>query len=187
MSLEITCYNDTNALCLSSEICRYCVDKKAVLPSLEAFEMGIEIPALYFMFYEYFFKSSVGDTRWKKACTKDNEAFSPLGTVHAEAFAMLQLKNNYFAWLLEAKEEWGAQLITDYDEEALEEGKLSAPEVYLKKLEIDTQGDEEILVVREGCDKFADLQKRRKGKLLFPGDHDVLLYCLLPCTNMMFV
>jgi hypothetical protein len=71
---------------------------------LEAFEMGIEMPSVYFLFYEYIFKSSVGDVRWKRSCIEKNNKSAPLGSPLAEAFAMIPLKNIYFAWLLEAKE-----------------------------------------------------------------------------------
>jgi hypothetical protein len=160
----ITCYNDTNTQCLSPEICRYCVDQKTVLPCLEAFEMGIELPVVYFMFYEYFFKSSVGDSRWKKSCTEGNEASSPLGTVHAEAFAMLLLKNNYFAWLLEAKETYGEKLVTDYDNDK-EEGKISAAEAFLGNVQFNVNGGiEEDIVIPEGCANYAFLNEISQGK-----------------------
>ena len=64
----------------------------------------MEIPNIYFLFHEYFFKSSVGDVCWKKACVEEVGQSAPLESAQAEAFTMLQLKNNYFAWLLEAKE-----------------------------------------------------------------------------------
>ena len=48
-----------------------CHDNEAILPSLEAFEMELEIPTTYFIFYEYFFLSSIGDARWRKACSNE--------------------------------------------------------------------------------------------------------------------
>jgi hypothetical protein len=76
------------------EICNLCVENEAVLPSLMAFEKGVDLPTVYIIFYDYFFKSSVGDIRWKKACEDVKEHSDPLGSPQAEAFAMLQLKNN---------------------------------------------------------------------------------------------
>jgi hypothetical protein len=70
------------------------MNNSAVLPSLEAFEMGIEIPTVYILFYEFFFRSSCGDVRWKRNAIQDKDLMSPLGTPVSEAFAMIQLKNN---------------------------------------------------------------------------------------------
>jgi hypothetical protein len=130
------------------------------LPCLEAFEMGIENPSIYFLFYEYFFKSSVGDARWRRACVEDQDQSAPLGSVQAEAFAMLQLKNNYFAWLLEAKENL-SMLITDYDPDSKRAGMKSAAEVYLKKilLNLAEEEDDEDLLVAEGDAKYRSLKK----------------------------
>ena len=99
--------------------------------------MGLEIPGVYFVFYDFFFKSSSGNTRWKEACTMDAEAstMNRLGSRIGEAFAMLVLKNNYFAWLLEAKMKLG-QLVTDYNTEAKRQGMKNIVESYLK-LEFD--------------------------------------------------
>jgi hypothetical protein len=155
----------TNMICLLLEICMYCCDDKLILPSLEAFEMGIDIPSVYFMFYDFFFKSSVGDSRWKRSCSEEVDAYAPLGTVHAEAFAMLQLKNNYFAWLLEAKEKFGDQLVTDYDLAHLQEGKMSAAQKYLGQMELNVQGSmDEELVLFSG-EKYEELQMTTDGKL----------------------
>jgi hypothetical protein len=122
--------------------------------------MGIRLPNVYFLFYDYFFKSSVGDARWKKSCMDDTDMTSPIGSVQAEAFAMLQLKNNYFAWLLEAKQKMPVILVTDYDTEGRRSGLKTASEVYLKNLQIDigTTDNERVLVV-EGDEKYDDLKK----------------------------
>jgi hypothetical protein len=97
--------------------------------------MGLEIPGVYFVFYDFFFKSSSGDMRWKEACMEAGAKTNRLGSRLGEAFAMLVLKNNYFAWLLEAKMKLG-QLVTDYDTEARRQGKKNVVESYLK-LEFD--------------------------------------------------
>ncbi len=82
------------------DLCNLCKKKKAILPSLEAFEARVDIPGIYFIFYDYFFKSSAGDARWKKACLEGTENMRQrLASEQSEAFAMLVLKNNYFAWL----------------------------------------------------------------------------------------
>ena len=143
-----------------------CASNEVIFPSLEAFELGLEIPTIYFMFYEYFYKSSVGDSRWRRACEEEKVLSSPLGSIQSEAFAMLQLKNNYFAWLLEAKERMQEHLITDYDPDSKRIGKKGAAEVYMKKLELNLDGEEgeEILIAEDNM-KYNDLKKNTEEKL----------------------
>jgi hypothetical protein len=86
-----------------------------VFPSLESFEEGINMPLVYMIFYEYFFKSSVGDSAWKKACLEAKDPTEPLAAPQEEAFAMILLRNNYFAWLWEAKMEFRDLLVTEYE------------------------------------------------------------------------
>ena len=122
--------------------------------------MGLEIPVVYFLFYEYFVKSSVGDQRWRKACVEATHISAPLGSPQAEAFAMLLLKNNYFAWLLEAKEKLQDLLITDYDPEGRRAGMTSVAEVYLRKLQLNIRGQEgEDVLIPEGHEMYDDLKK----------------------------
>ena len=144
-----------------------CHDNEAILPSLEAFEMGLEIPTTYFIFYEYFFRSSVGDARWRKACDDEQQdQTSRLGSIQAESFAFLQLKNNYFAWLLEAKERFNDRLITDYDAESKTKGRKSAAEVYMKNLEINLYRSEvNGLLIKEGHEIYNDLKKTSNNLL----------------------
>jgi hypothetical protein len=61
----------------------------------------VEIPSVYMVFHEFFFKSSVGDTQWKKACLDATDSTASFAPHQGEAFAMILLKNNYFAWLWE--------------------------------------------------------------------------------------
>jgi hypothetical protein len=108
-----------------------------VFPSLEAFERGVELPVVYVVFYDFFYHSSVGDAAWKRNCSGETNV---VGTVHKEAFAMVVLKNNYFAWLLEAKESLGDKLATDYDEEDISEEHRGIDDGYVKK-ELNLEGD----------------------------------------------
>jgi hypothetical protein len=141
-------------------MCNLCAQNEAVLPCLEAFEMGLEIPSIYFLFYEYFFKPSVGDVRWKRACMEANDKTDLLGLAQAEAFAMIVLKNNYFAWLLDAKEKLKTLLVTDYDPETKRAGMRTASEVYLKRLQLNVNGgDDEDLIVAEGHVGYDELKK----------------------------
>jgi hypothetical protein len=97
-----------------SDLCNFCVKNSAILPSLEAFEKGIEIPGLYYIFYDFFYKASAGDSRWKEACHDATKETDRLGSRASKAFMLLVLKNNSFAWLLEAKEKL-QHLVCDYD------------------------------------------------------------------------
>lgn len=116
-----------------------------MFPSLEAFEEGVKLPAIYVIFYDYFVKSSVGDNAWKVACLDAEDQTDPIVPPQGEAFAMLLLKNNYFAWLWEAKTKLGNLLITDY--ETTEDGGESAGEmadVVLKcQIDMDAKEDEQ--------------------------------------------
>ena len=82
---------------------------------MEAFEEGVKLPSVYVIFYDYFVKSSVGDAAWKEACLEAKDLTDPIVCPQAEAFALILLKNNYFAWLWEAKTALGDTLVTDYD------------------------------------------------------------------------
>jgi hypothetical protein len=111
-----------------------CVTHNLIFPALEAFEERLDDPTTYFIFYHYFLRAAIGETEWKVLCgmkvkrkkrkstgtppaTVDTiEADQPLATPLNEAFAMVMLINNYYVWLLEAKEEFGDALITDYDD-----------------------------------------------------------------------
>jgi hypothetical protein len=86
-----------------------------VFPSLEAFEEGVQLPCIYMVFHDYFLKSSVGDAAWKEACLDAADPTERIAPPQAQAFAMLLLRNNYFAWLWEAKLEYKSGLKTDYD------------------------------------------------------------------------
>jgi hypothetical protein len=57
----------------------------------------------------------VGDTAWKKSILDAKDPTEPLAPAQGEAFAMLLLKNNYFAWLWEAKNQYKDLLVTVYD------------------------------------------------------------------------
>jgi hypothetical protein len=139
------------------ELCEFCNSNGAVLPSLEAFEMRLEIPMVYIIFYDYFFKASVGDSRWKRECL--DEGCDSLGSIQAESFAMLQLKNNYFAWLLEAKKAVPT-LLTDYCPEPRRRGKRSGAQAWLGSVEVNINGAPgEPFLVHEGHEKYNDLVK----------------------------
>lgn len=126
----------------------------------------MEIPTVYVLFYDFFYRCSVGDVKWKKACLEENDHTAPLSQPQAEAFAMMQLKNNYFAWLVDAKEKM-VGLVTDYDTENKRSGMKSVAEVYLKKLEVNVEEKEEddLLLVPETHGKYIYLKKKTDDML----------------------
>ena len=82
----------SKALCLQSH------KTKSVFPSLDSFQKRMELPKVYYLFYDYFFKGVMGDDHWENVLGKSGESASVrLGSSVAEAFAHLILENNYFA------------------------------------------------------------------------------------------
>ena len=105
--------------------------------------MRLEIPCVYMLFNEYFLKSSVGDSRWKASCLDEAKALSdPLIPVQGEAFAMIILKNNYFAWLWEAKFKMKNLLLTDYDTESELRNRANVGEALLNHAELNLEQQE---------------------------------------------
>jgi len=68
----------------------------------ECFEQRWRFPKAYHLFYEYFYKAAVGDKRWKESL----EEKKPFANANTEAFALMILKNNYHAWMVQAASEY---------------------------------------------------------------------------------
>ena len=69
--------------------------------SLESImEMRIENSKAYYVFYEFFYKSAVGEVHWKECLDGDARR---IGNDTTESFALLLLANNYKAWWLYEK------------------------------------------------------------------------------------
>ena len=142
-----------------------------VFPSLEAFEQGVNLPSVYVIFYDYFVKSSVGDSAWKEACLEAVDPTEPIAVPQGESFALLLLKNNYFAWLWEAKTSLGDRLITDYDtaNDRMYHGEIG--DIVLKcQIDLDVEEDEvdwdKILVKQDvNPQKYDSLHKAADTKL----------------------
>ncbi len=106
-----------------------CVTNKLVFPALEAFEERLANPTLYYLFYEYFLRAAVGEEEWKLSTGHHKmKRKGQIGSISPttapdkrmassldEAFALNVFKNNYFAWLMEAKQKHNGLLVTDYD------------------------------------------------------------------------
>ena len=48
--------------------------------------------------------STVGGACWKKGSVQESNRYALLGLAQIKSYAILQLKNNFCAWLLKAKE-----------------------------------------------------------------------------------
>ena len=115
---------------LFTDLCDQCSEENLIFPSLEAFECGIACPVVHVMFYDWFLKSSVGDSAWKQAIYNPKDPLEPMAPIQGEAFAMILLKNNYFAWLSEAKLRLKDQLVTEYDTKKEKQGKVEDAGLY---------------------------------------------------------
>jgi hypothetical protein len=149
---------------LLQDLCRFCAKERVILPGLEAFEMLLELPPVYVVFYDYFFKSSVGDAAWKRNCEGQADMTAELGSPTEEAFAMVLLKNNYYAWLFQAKEEMQGLLVTDYDKDAKRKDFKSIHKVYLL-MEIDMEETREEMLVMKGQASYNEIKKKTEEKM----------------------
>jgi len=152
-----------------------CEDKMIVFPSMEAFEEGVKLPAVHVIFYDYFVKSGVGDAAWKEACLEANDPTDPIVCPQAEAFALILLKNNYFAWLWEAKLALGDTFVTDYDTPEAQKYHFEFSDIVLKcQINLDVEDDIEndadlmnrVLVKHEVNPRKYDSIKKRQETLL---------------------
>ena len=92
--------------------CEKSANTEGSLLSLESFAKCWRLPKVQYLFYHYFYKAIIGDTRWKSRMTKNKR----LGTIIAEAYAHTTLRNHYFAWLFEYKGNHPeSNLVTEYD------------------------------------------------------------------------
>ena len=79
----------------------------------------IELPKVYYLFYSILFKSVLGDAKHKSYLEIEDESNDhTFSTAIIEAFALLVLKNNYFAWICDFRAKSPnshKQLKTEYD------------------------------------------------------------------------
>ena len=92
-----------------------CADNDKVMVSYETFEERLRMPKAYFCFYEYLYRSAMGDKLWNEAL--EPKATGRIGCPSTEAFTHLLLRNNWKAWILsnKQKKDMGARLKTMYD------------------------------------------------------------------------
>jgi hypothetical protein len=119
----------------------------------------------------YFVKSSVGDSAWKEACLDAVDPTETIALPQGEFFALLLLKNNYFAWLWEAKTSLGDRLKTDYNTAKDRMYHVKIGDIVLKcHIDMDVEEDEvdwdKILVKQEvNPQKHESLRKATDTKL----------------------
>jgi len=89
-------------LILSTDLCKTCQETDSYMLAFECFDQRWVFPKAYHLFYETFFKASVGDKSWKERL----EQGKPFGNSNTEAFALMVLKNNYIAWMAQASAEF---------------------------------------------------------------------------------
>lgn len=145
-----------------------CKEYDAVFPSYETFAARLEIPKAYYIFYHYFYKPCVGDSKWGTQISKEGRR---LGNDSTEAFAHIMLQNNYMAWLshLKLDETISADFKTEYDTRVTGDGKvISLMDVVLKGIEI-KGGDADtpfgLVEVSKNQSRHEDLKKRRCTQL----------------------
>jgi hypothetical protein len=117
---------------------------------------------VYLLFHDYFIKASIGDAQWKASCLDTTLSTSPIAPPQGEAFAMVLLTNNYFAWLWEAKLHFKEKLKTDYNspKEIKDMAEISQAfmqcEINLEAVEIEDEQEWKYILVpeQEGAHEF---------------------------------
>lgn len=131
---------------LTPDLCKICVANTIVFPAWESMENRLQNPTTYYVFYHNFLRAAVGEEDWKIAASTRTTATPTvanptprMSTSLNEAFALVLFKNNYFAWLLHAKQEYPG-LVSDYDSDR-GEATSSLAEFLLGGVVIDLDDD----------------------------------------------
>jgi hypothetical protein len=128
--------------------------------SFEMIEYRLKYLKAYYVFYQFFYKSAVGDSQWKECVDKKE---GRIGNPNTEAFALLLLANNYKAWLYEEKEKHEGRLMTEYDTTPSAEN-LSVMDVLLVNTEFGDYVTDGLSMIRDPTKKrFKDEAKKRKA------------------------
>ena len=143
---------------LSKALCESCRELGCVLPALSTFEARLADPKTYYLFYVYFYRPAIGESGWKNFVEKDRNDQQRIGNCNTEAFAHMVLKNNYFAWLYEAKQKDSmSELRTEYDTK-VSQACPTAVDCLLKDIEI---CPETFAILKEGSPNYQDVRKKR--------------------------
>jgi hypothetical protein len=147
---------------VTTDLCHICRVNDLIFPAMESFEERVNNPGNYYIFYDNFLRAAVGEEAWKSQVGVGNEkrrsgrrsvtsnssntsTSSRLSSPIDEAFALIMLKNNYWAWMQHAKGKWendAKPLLTDYDDECLLSNHLTLAAHALNGAIIDLSTDE---------------------------------------------
>ena len=108
-------------------MCETCVIRNLVFPAWEAFEDRLENPTTYCLFYDLFLRAVEGEEKWKLVTNNKSDTPPKIATPLNESFALIVLKNNYFAWLMDYKQ-GHPELLTDYDMNVDDDGSNTVAE-----------------------------------------------------------
>jgi hypothetical protein len=132
---------------LLEDLCQTCVERQLVMFACESIERRFENPKAYYIFYDNFYRTAVGETRWKEYLEDANKEVR-IGNANTEAFALLLFVNNYKAWLYEQKEIHGDLLLTEYDH-GPSQGKESIVDFLMKEQEFVLDADAENMIIQD--------------------------------------
>lgn len=125
------------------------------MPSIEAFQLRLELPKVQYLLYEYFFKPAIlDDDQWRQRCQQPELDF---GKVPTEAQVHTFLEDHYFAWLYECQCSTadiplyeGRTLVTDYDTkfiDSTDNEMKSVCDVLLPDLEVEFDATKKDFVI----------------------------------------
>ena len=106
------------------DLCSMCADKELVIPSVEVFLQCHKNPKSYMVFYEYFLKFVVGQTKWMRILGDLFVDATMFATPSNEAFTLLCIENGEVEWLRIAKKKHGLKFHTNHDTRAKDKSSL---------------------------------------------------------------
>lgn len=114
--------------------------------SLESMVERFVNPKSYYLFYDFFYRATIGEQAWKRYMQEEDG--SHIGNYTTEAFTLLLLKNNYKAWLHSEKMKHKDKLVTEYEIDK-DDTRQSIVDKWLDNVELkyDPEGGEASIVV----------------------------------------
>jgi hypothetical protein len=163
---------------MNADLAKLCNRCSLVFPAWEALEMRLDNPNSYFMFYKHFLRAVTGGDEEYKFRSGQKQVPAQSSTVKPdsrmmvtpldEAFALVVLKNNYFAWLLQAMKEF-PHLLTDYDGDKLDEESVTMAEYISGGYLLDLEKGEEGKGFAWNCNMDSEKDKYDKTKKTYDG------------------
>jgi hypothetical protein len=140
---------------MATDLAKLCSRCSLVFPAWwEAFEKRLDNPNTYYVFYKQFLRAVTGDEEYKFRSGQQKAVPANSSTVNLdsrmvtpldEAFALVVLKNIFFAWLLQAMREF-PNLMTDYDDKNHNEGSVTMAEYILGDYLLDLERGLDIFI-----------------------------------------